>query len=155
MKQLMIIVVLFAGLNHVFGQAKGMNTISPAGSSIESKNLVISWTIGEDLLDFTMLDPSMTGKPESSPQVLEMKDGTLLKVYPTITTGLITVEIRRAEESELRIELIDFKGNKLRMINAESDKLELNIGSYVAGNYLLKISNKDFTDQVIVRVTKI
>jgi len=155
MKQNLIILILLAGLHPLFGQARGMHVFTTAGSSIESNNLVVSWTIGEDLLDFSLLDPSMTGKPGNHSDVLEMKDGTLLKVYPTLTTGWITVEIIHTEESELLFELIDLKGSKLRIINETADRMELDLGIYVPGSYLLRVINKDYTDQVMVRITKV
>jgi hypothetical protein len=157
MKQLLIVIYFFffTGLLPLFGQTKGMNAISTAGSSIESKNLVISWTIGEDLIDFSIIDAAMTAKPGNKSDVMEMKDGTLLKVYPTLTTGLITVEIRSTEFTELRLELLDIKGSKLKVINLDSNKMQLDLGSYVQGGYYIKISNKNFTDQKIIRITKI
>jgi hypothetical protein len=155
MKKLFFISVLLTGLIPLYSQSKGMNTISTAGGSIQSKNMVVSWTIGEDLIDFTMIDAAKTTKPGNIPEVMEMKDGTLLKVYPTLTTGLITVEIRSAEQAELRIELLDLKGSKLKSINLDSDKLQLDLSSYSQGGYLLKISNKSFTDLILVRIVKI
>jgi len=155
MKHILIIMGFLAGLATVCGQGRGMNAISTAGSSIESHNLVISWTIGEDLIDFTVLDAAMTNKPGNNPNVLEMKDGTLIKVYPTLTTGKLTVEIRKAEQAELRIEILDFKGSMLKVIDAETDKLEIDLGSFSQGGYYLKIFNVSLTDQLIVRITKV
>jgi len=147
--------LFLSGLSPLFGQTKGMNAISTAGSSIESKNMVVSWTIGEDLIDFSMMDAAMTLKPVNNSAMMEMKEGTLLKVYPTLTTGLITIEIRSAEPVELRVELLDLKGSKLKSINMDADKLQLDLGNYVQGSYLLKISNKSLTDLKLIRIVKI
>lgn len=155
MRHILIIIVSLAGIATVCGQGRGMNAISTAGSSIESNNLVISWTIGEDLIDFTVLDAAMTSKPGNKPNVLEMKDGTLIKVYPTLTTGKLTVEFRKTEQAKLRIEILDFKGSMLKVIDAETDKLEIDLGSFSQGGYYLKIFNVNLTDQLIVRITKV
>ncbi|MBE0674889.1 MAG: hypothetical protein IH591_09535 [Bacteroidales bacterium] len=155
MKHILIIIVCLAELTTVCGQGRGMNAISTAGSSIESNDLVISWTIGEDLIDFTLLDAAMTNKPGYNPNVLEMKDGTLLKVYPTLTTGLITVELRGTEQTDLQIELLDLKGAKLKVIDVEADKLTIDLSEFVQGGYYLRISNQILNDLVIVRVTKV
>ena len=88
MKKLFIVSLFLTGLIPLNAQSKDMNVISTAGSSIESNNLVINWTIGEDLIDFSLIDASMKAKPGNNAEVMEMKDGTLLKVYPTLTTGL-------------------------------------------------------------------
>jgi hypothetical protein len=155
MNKLFIVSLFLIGLVPLYSQSKGMNAISTAGSSIESNNLIINWTIGEDLIDFSIIDATMTAKPGIMTEVLEMKDGTLLKVYPTLTTGLITIEIRNAEPSELKIELLDIKGSKLKSISLNADKLQLDLGSYTPGGYFLKISNKNFTDQKLIRIVKV
>jgi hypothetical protein len=155
MKNLFIISIFLTGLIPLFSQTKGMNAISTAGSSIESNNMVISWTIGEDLIDFTMTDAAVNLKPGDHSEVMELKDGTLLKVYPTLTTDMVTVEIRSAEPVELRVELLDTKGSKLKSINMDVDRLQLDLGNYVQGSYLLKISNKSLTDLKLIKIVKI
>jgi hypothetical protein len=132
-----------------------MNVISSAGSSIESKNMVISWTIGEDLIDFTMIEATMKPKTGNDSGVLEMKDGTLIKVYPTITKGVVNVEIRREEPVELFIEILDGKGSKLKSVDLDSDRMLLDFGRYLQGNYLLKISKKDLTDFKLISIVKV
>jgi hypothetical protein len=51
MKNLLIISIFLAGPVMLYGQSKDMNEISTTGSSIESDNMGISWTIGEDIVD--------------------------------------------------------------------------------------------------------
>jgi len=155
MKQLINTIVFLTLVTAINGQGRGMNAISTAGSTIETKNLVVSWTIGEDLIDFTMMDASMRQPSDYKPSILEMKDGTQLKVYPTLTKGLITIEIRRSEPSELKIELLDLKGSKLMETDVEADKLTIDLSDYVQGGYYLKISNLSLPDMVTVRITKV
>jgi hypothetical protein len=132
-----------------------MNAISTAGSTIESKGLVVSWTIGEDLIDFALLDATMRQPPGSNANEMKMKDGTLLKVYPTLTTGLINVEIRRTEQTDLRMELLDLKGVILKKINVDAEQLQIDLSDYVQGGYYLRVSNRMPTDQVNIRITKV
>lgn len=155
MKHLLSSIVLFALMTTLNGQGRGMNAISTAGGSIETKGLVVSWTIGEDLIDFTLMDASMRQPSDYNPSILEMKDGTQLKVYPTLTKGLLTVEIRRSEPSELKVEILDLKGSKLKEIDLEADKLTLDLSDYIQGGYYLKISNISIPDMVTVRITKV
>ena len=155
MKHLLSLIVLFALMTTLNGQGRGMNAISTAGSTIETKGLVVSWTIGEDLIDFTVMEAAMIKPPGSNPNAMEMMDGTLLKVYPTLTTGLVTVEIRSSEQAELKIELLDLKGSLLKVINVDTDKLEIDLSDYVQGGYILRISNRMPTDQINVKITKI
>ena len=155
MKHLLSLIVLFALITTLNGQGRGMNAISTAGSTIETKGLVVSWTIGEDLIDFTLLDAAMRQPPGNNPNAMEMMDGTLLKVYPTLTTGMVNVEIRRTEQTDLKIELLDLKGSLLKLINVDTDKLEIDLSDYVQGGYVLRISNRMPTDQVNVKITKV
>jgi len=155
MKHLLNLIVILAFMTTLNGQGRGMNAISTAGSTIETKGLVVSWTIGEDLIDFILLDATMRQPPGSNANEMEMKDGTLLKVYPTLTTGLITVEIRRTELTDLRIELLDLKGSLLKLINVGTDKLEIDLSDYVQGGYYLRVINRMSTDQINVKITKI
>lgn len=155
MKHLYFTIVLLATATVIYGQGRGMNAISTAGGSIETKGLVVSWTIGEDLIDFAGLNVTTRQIPGYNLSVWEMQDGTLLKVYPTLTRGKITVEIRRSEQTDLQIELLDLKGSLLRVIEADSDKLTIDLSDYVQGGYLLRISNHLKTDQVNVRIGKV
>ena len=141
MKHLYLTIVMLASVTAICGQGRGMNAISTAGGSIETKGLVVSWTIGEDLIDFASLSSATRQIPGYNPSMWEMKDGTLLKVYPTLTRGKITVEIRSTELTDLQIELLDFKGSALRTIDVDSDKLTIDLSDYAQGGYLLRISN--------------
>jgi hypothetical protein len=155
MKKILLFFTLAMFTFTVSAQNRGMNTISTSGSSVHFDRMIISWTIGEDILDFTMLDASNVYKPEIKPGVLEMKDGTLLKVYPTVTTGKVTVEIRRTELTDLRIEILDITGRKHKVIDLESDKIELDFSGYTHGSYYLKIINWHMPDLATFFITKI
>jgi len=155
MKQLLSLIVLFALITTLNGQGRGMNAISTAGSTIETKGLVVSWTIGEDLIDFTIMEAAMRQPPGNNPNAMEMMDGTLLKVYPTLTTGLVNVEIRRTEQTDLKIELLDLKGSLLKVIDADADKLQIDLSDYVQGGYYLRVMNRMSNDQINVKITKI
>lgn len=155
MKHLYFTIVLLASVTAICGQGRGMNAISAAGSTIETKGLVVSWTIGEDLIDFTVMEAAMRKPPGNNPNTMEMLDGTLLKVYPTLTTGQVTVEIRAAEQAELKIELLDLKGSLLKLINTDTDKLQIDLSDYVQGEYYLRVTNRMPTDQVNVKIIKV
>jgi hypothetical protein len=70
MKKLFIVFLFLTGLIPLFSQTKGMNDFSTAGSNIESNNMVISWTICEDLIDFTTIDATMRLKPGDNSEVV-------------------------------------------------------------------------------------
>ena len=155
MKNIILIISISFCLSSLSAQNRGMNTISTSGSSVHYENMVISWTIGGDLLDFTMLDASTVDKPEIKPGVLEMKDGTLLKVYPTVTTGKVTVEIRSKDLTDLRIEILDLTDRKHKVIDMKADKIEIDLSGYAHGSYYLKIINQHIPDVSLVFITKV
>ena len=155
MKHLYFTIVLLTSVTVICGQGRAMNAISTAGGSMETKGLNVNWTIGEDLIDFTLLEAAMRQPPWNNPNAMEMKDGTLLKVYPTLTTGLVNVEIRPTEQTELKFELLDLKGSLLKVINVDADKLQIDLSTYVQGGYYLRITNRIPTDQINVKITKV
>jgi hypothetical protein len=78
MKNMLLIITLMAFVCNVSAQNSGINFTSTDGSSIHSGKYIISWTIGEDLTDFTVPDAAEGYRPESRPEVLEMKGSYLL-----------------------------------------------------------------------------
>ena len=40
----------------IFGQRKALDVISTSGSSMESEDLVVSWTIGNNIIDFVLIE---------------------------------------------------------------------------------------------------
>lgn len=124
MKQLLSILTLLLVMTSLNGKELIMNAISTAGSPIETNGFVVSRTIGEYLIDFTLPDAAMRQPLRNKSDAMEMKNGTLLKMYPTLTTGQVTVEIRNTEQTNLKIELPDLKGTILKIISVDADKLQ-------------------------------
>ena len=116
MRKLFFIVIIsilsFVSLYCQSERGKTLNVISTAGSSIESESLVISWTVGDNIIDFLQIQESIGPKPEDRPGVMKMNDGTLLKVYPTLTKGPLTIKIRKITEGGLTAEFLDMEGKQ-------------------------------------------
>ena len=138
----------------MFGQRKALDVISTSGSSMESEDLVVSWTIGNNIIDFVLIEDALATKPEDRDGVMQMKDGTLLKVYPTLTKGIITIKIRAEANAQLTAEFLDMKGSKLKIVKLDSDAVETDLSHFENGLYILRITNKDVTDQKLVKIVK-
>ena len=156
-KQLFLISIFLTGFACVFSQSKkieAMDAISTSGSSIETEELVISWTIGDNIIDFLQIEDALAPKPEDRPGVMKMEDGTLIKVYPTLTTGPVTIKVRAEENSELIAKFFDSKGRKMKIIKLVSDEVMVDLSNFISGMYILKITNKNVSDQKLVKIVK-
>ena len=156
-KHLFLISIFLTGFACVFSQSRkieALDAISTSGSSIEAENLVISWTIGDNIIDFLQIEDALAPKPEDRPGVMKMEDGTLIKVYPTLTTGPVIIKIRAEENSELVAEFFDPKGRKVKIIKLDADEVEVDLSNFISGMYILRITNKDVSDQKLVKIVK-
>jgi hypothetical protein len=72
-----------------------------------------------------------------------MDDGTKVRIYPTVTKGLVMVEILNSELPSYKIELPDIKGINLKSENVETDKQKLDLDKYSVGIHFNKIINKN------------
>ncbi len=156
-KQLFLISFFLTGFACFFSQLRKfevLDAISTSGSSIEAEGLVISWTIGDNIIDFLQIEDALALKPGDRPGVMEMKDGTLIKVYPTLTTGPVIIKVRAEENSELIAEFFNSEGRKMKIVKLDSDEVEVDLSNFISGMYILKITNKDVSDQKLVKIVK-
>ena len=157
-KQFLLILIFLTSFANLFSQSKARETldvISTSGSIIESEKIVISWTIGNNIIDFLQIEEALSPRPEDKPGVMEMEDGTLIKVYPTLTTGPVIIKVRAVETTQLNAEFLDLKGTKLKIIKLDTDEVEVDLSNFKNGMYIIKITNKDVTDQKLVKIVKL
>ena len=154
MKTLLIFTLIMCAMAHSFSQKFNSDVISTSGSSIVSEDMVISWTIGDNLIDFFQSETPLSTTIENQSGTLEMKNGTLIEVYPILTTGFITICIKTEEPDELQAELFDIKGSQLEFITLDSDNVEVDLNTYEKGMYIIRIYNKDLNDRKVVKIIK-
>ncbi len=133
---------MLCALPCIFSQDASSDIISTSGGSIVSEDFVMSWTIGENIVDFSQISPNVTTS-EFHPGKFRMNNGTLIKVYPVVTTSHITIAIESEDFEELNAELLDIKGSLLKARNLTSDKEEMYLGDLAYGMYMLRISDKE------------
>ena len=81
----------------------------------------------------------------SEVRTVYFSNGSLVKVYPTITSTSITI-YRLA--SDMSFNLFDMNGRSLIQGSLSIGSKELNISNYSKGLYLLKVANSNGTTQV-------
>ena len=83
-----------------------------------------------------------------------MDNGTLINVYPVITTGKIIIDIESEVFEELDAELLSMKGSLVKAKILMSDKEEMDLTDLVYGMYMLRISDKQRKDMKIVKIIR-
>ena len=151
MKKILWITIILYAIPCSYSQTASSDVISTTGNSIVAEGLVMNWTIGENIIDFYQDFSMVTGNDRSD---LYMKDGTLITVYPTLTRELVFIRIEADNYPVLRAELTDMKGNVLLTIPLGADEVEMNIGEFMYGTYILRISNPEYDDHEIVKIIK-
>jgi hypothetical protein len=151
MKNTAFLLFILCAIPTSYSQTASSDVISTSGSSIVAEGLVMSWTIGENIIDFYQDYSMVTGNSRSD---LYMKDGTLITVYPTLTKEFVFIRIEADNHPVLKAELTDMKGNVLITVTLDAGEVEMNIGDFMYGTYILRISDPDFNNCEIVKSIK-
>ena len=152
-KSLLSIVLIMYALVYVSSQEASSDVISSSGSSIVSEDFTLSWTIGENIIDFSQISPDAKSYEFHSGSIT-MDNGTLINVYPVITTGKINIDIESEVFEELDAELMSMKGSLVKAKILMSDKEEMDLTDLVYGMYMLRISDKQRKDMKIVKIIR-
>ena len=154
MKPLLIIflIILYA-MPYSFSQEASSDVITSSGSSIVSEDFVMSWSIGENIVDFYQ-DYSSVNRITENHSELIMQNGTRIMVYPTVTKGPVYIKIRSENNNALQAELLNLKGSVLKSMHLNADDNEENLDDLLPGTYIIRITDPDLCDQKIVKVFK-
>jgi hypothetical protein len=152
MKHLLIPLLVIWIIPYSYSQSVATEDISPAASFIVYEDLFVSWTIGENLIDFSVLSPELSDKNDYGK--LSLKDGTLIQVYPTVAREYINIVTESIAPVELNARLMDLKGNSLKVKKLWSHEEILKISDLAAGMYILQITDRDMQDMKMVKIIK-
>jgi len=79
--------------------------------------------------------------------VNETETGKQLKVYPTVTKGLIAIEsAEEPDNNEYRITVLDIQGKAMKSFWERSNKTTINIGDLPGGSYYLLVNTGNKTE---------
>lgn len=145
----------------LFGMTCSAQTISTyavnsAGNLISSGKYNYEWSVGESTVITTMnnsnlmftngfLQYNVQNQPASSlvPTFLPEE----IKVGPNPTINLVEINILHADKGKIQIELMDNKGNKIKVTQLDYVGLgafeKWNLGGLPAGQYLINIRQRD------------
>jgi len=154
MKPLSILLLMLCALPCSFSQDVSSDVISTSGGSIVLEDFVMSWTIGENIIDFSQISPDVTTSSESLSGTIKMNNGILIKVYPVVTTGPITIDIESEDSVELNAGLFNMKGSLLKIKKLNSDKEDMELDHLADGMYMLRIADNELKDMKIVKIIK-
>jgi hypothetical protein len=149
MKYLFYIICFFAITESCLAQTIKPEIISTTGDYFKNTTNSLSWTLGECITEtFSTSGYKFTqGFQQSTYIVTSANEPTIpsvsIKVYPNPTSDKINISMRNERQGKLEylIELYDLLGRKQYTGRFTNNLIELNMLSYPAGAYLLKISN--------------
>ena len=154
MKKALVFTIAMFAIVRVFPQAATSDLITTSGSSIVAEDLVISWTIGDNIVDFYQDCSGVTALPEG-PAELILGDDITIHVYPTLTKDLIHISVTSENHPALQAELIDMKGSVLKMIRFDADEVEMDLSDLYYGMYIVRISDIDVKYRQNIKIIKL
>ncbi len=151
MKRMILLILFLVGFGNVFSQTNQPQVISSSGDYFkpDSSSLSLSWTMGECITEtHTSISNTITqGFQQNFEYIISVgitenpdKDFSI-KVFPNPTKDFITVSIKPLIDkiSNYFIELYDLQGKKLYAATYNQDQFNLDMISYPAGTFLLKV----------------
>ena len=81
---------------------------------------------------------------------------SVVQVYPNPTNGMINVQctMNNAQLFNGELQLFDMYGKMLNRWEMSGENMELDLSSYAAGVYLLKLRNTQTATESVVKVVK-
>ena len=107
-------------------------------------------SVGENLFTWTVNNNNCSDADDviitydDSGDIPDISDN--FKVYPTVTSGFITVESDISES--YKIEIFNSKGTKIFETFASNKIKNIDLGKFASGIYFIKINSKDFTKSI-------
>ncbi len=154
MKKTILLIFMLFGFGSVFCQTNQPEVISSSGDYFKpnASSPTLSWTMGECITETqTSANNIITqGFQQNFEYIIGVgitenpdKDFSI-KVFPNPATDFITVSINplTGKASEYLIELYDLQGKKLYTATYTQDEFKLDMFTYPAGTFMLKVMTK-------------
>jgi len=152
MKHLTILLLIIWMIPYSYSQGIALGDIATAGSNKVYEDLSVTWTIGENLVDFSVMNSELNKEDHSGK--LTLADGTIIKVYPTTATEQVIIFTESSDPIELNAKLVNLKGSTLKVMKLWSREEVLKLNDLSAGMYILQITNKDMQEMKTVKIIK-
>jgi len=152
MKKLLLLFCVLVVSSYATAQTLSPEVISTSGTSMSNGSTTLDWTLGEPATA-TLDNPQNAitqGFHQPTIIVTAIADAATLnnvKVFPNPTIEVVQIQFTANQKNTL-VELYSVDGKLLEKHLVNSQALEMNMSTYPAGTYLLKI-NKSETHKLV------
>lgn len=146
MKKVFFSLLILFGVGNSYSQTLSPEVISSSGKSMTDGTTTIEWTLGESVT--ATLDNSQNmlsqGFHQTNILVTSIPNTVVsgLSVFPNPTINIVNVQFSSDQKNTI-VELYSVEGKLLEKHVVNSRNLELNLSSYPAGSYFLRVNNSD------------
>jgi hypothetical protein len=143
----------------VIAQEVKPEVIASSGDTYKTTSSQISWTLGEVVMEtynagaMTLTQgfhqPGVKVDAGYSDPVIQLS----VKLYPVPATRYVMLEFQEIQEG-LSVELYDMKGNRINVQPVNSQRLQIDLNTLPAAEYILKIvsaENKTIISYIIIK----
>ena len=155
MKYIVIVFILFFSVN-VYSQT----IISSAGKTSTSNNFIISWTLGETLVATLQSENTNLTQGFHQPLMVDLfptslEDDMVLDMvaYPNPTYDKVLFK-GGDPTGTYHLRLVDKLGRVLEQKSVQASELELEMGRYTNGSYLIEVIENKSEKRVIFNIVK-
>ncbi|MCK6648717.1 MAG: T9SS type A sorting domain-containing protein [Bacteroidia bacterium] len=146
MKKNLLFLFLILGCKLSYSQTLSPEVISSSGTSMTDGTTTLEWTLGEPVtatLDNTQNTLSQ-GFHQTNIFVTNIPNTVVtgLSVFPNPTIDIVNVQFSSNQKNTV-VELYSVEGKLLEKHAVNSRNLELNLSTYPAGSYFLRINDSD------------
>ena len=149
MKRYYILTVLLIITVSCLCQKKTENVIVTSGSTISSDGGTIDWIIGENLVDHQVL----LGQKSPEEVFPELKE-KMFTVFPTITSGFVTLVAREEKPENLYVTVYDLNNKLLSRRAWDQNPMDADLSEYDHGIYIINIELDDLTPLITFKIIR-
>lgn len=139
---------LLLGLpNAGWSQDAQQYVFSSGGEYSQSPQMTVSWTLGDSFINTVELDDRIytQGFQQSFLTIREIKKTEILafdaKVYPNPTRGILNLKMNSTGEP-YNVDIYDVLGKLVHSSTETRDLIEIDLSSYHAGQYFIRLSSE-------------
>lgn len=153
MKTILSVIFTFFMVTSLYSQKPSSDIITTTGSHFQADGFMMSWTIGDNILDFSDINEVANSIAEDY-TLFELTDNLSVRVYPNKTSDYFYIHVITDAKIELYAELIDMRGSIVQFINVNETEKEVDISNFITGTYILRITDIDRINQKQIRIIK-
>ena len=143
----------------ICAQDASLHVLPAQGGFETSETMMISWTLGEGFTETVYLDDMILTQGfqqsyiEFSRVTPLSSDVYQANLYPNPTAGRLNLEVLKPGQG-YRVEVVDLNGRVLESLIGTDKVCQIDLTTYPAGQYFIRISSKDNINQSLFNVIK-